>query len=598
MAGASLGTAYVQVVASAQGIKGSLTNALSGEASAAGTSAGSLLGGKLKSALIKAGIGTALMAGFKSAIAETGQLQQSYLGGIDTLYGEAAEKAREYARAAQEAGISQSNYAEQAVSFGAALKQAYGGDTSQALEAANKAILDMADNAAKMGTPLESIQQAYQGFAKQNYTMLDNLKLGYGGTKTEMERLLADAEEISGIHYDISNLGDVYDAIHVIQGKLELTGVAAEEAQSTLTGSFEGMKAAWMNLIGNIGLGENVEESMQTFTDAVSNYFFNNLIPTIGTIIKSLPTAIGSLLQTGLPQLAAAGMGLVKSLADGAKKQFPTMVSTMLTSLVGMSGKMLSGVSKFVDVGLKLIKSIADGIIKNIPTMIQTIPKIITNFANIINNNAPKIVAVGFHILKSLVTGIIKAIPLLISNLPQILKAFVAVFKAFQWANLGKLAVTGITKGIKALGGQLKSALTKPIQTAKDTIKKVVDKIKGFFPLKVGKIFTGLKVPHINVSGGSAPFGIGGKGKRPSISVSWHAKAMENPYLFSDATLFGAGEKGDEVLYGRSALMRDISEAVGGGATITNYITVNGADDPEDWAKRLVREMKLEMRSA
>ena len=598
MAGSTLGTAYVQVVASAQGIKGSLTNALSGEAAAAGTSAGSLLGGKLKSALIAAGIGTALVGAFKSAIDETGKLQQSYLGGLDTLYGEAADKAREYARAAQEAGISQSNYAEQAVSFGAALKQAYGGDTTQALEAANKAILDMADNAAKMGTPLESIQQAYQGFARGQYQLLDNLKLGYGGTKGEMERLLADAEKISGVHYDIDNLGDVYEAIHVIQGELGLTGVAAEEAQSTLTGSFEGMKAAWQNFIGNLGLGENIESSMQTLVDSISNFLFNNLIPTIGTIIQGLPTAIGTFLQAGIPQLITAGIDMVKALADGAKQQFPTMVSNMLNSLVGMSGQMLSGASKFVDVGLKLIKNIADGIINNIPTFIQTAPKIITNFANIINNNAPKIVAVGFGILKSLVVGIIKAIPLLISNLPQILKAFVAVFKAFQWVNLGKLAITGITKGIKALGGQLKAALSKPIETARETIKKVVDKIKGFFPLKIGKIFSNLKIPHISIKGGKAPYGIGGFGTAPKISVSWNAKAMENPYLFSNATLFGAGEKGDEVLYGRSALMRDISEAVGGGATITNYITVNGADDPEDWAKRLVRQMKLEMRSA
>lgn len=592
MAGPSLGTAYVQVVASAQGIKGSITNAISGEASSAGGKAGSLISGKIKGAIAAAGIGTALAAGFKAAIEETGQLQQSYLGGIDTLYGEAADKAREYARAAQEAGISQRNYSEQAVSFGAALKQAYGGDTTQALEAANKAILDMADNSAKMGTPLQSIQDAYQGFAKQNYTMLDNLKLGYGGTKTEMERLLADAQKISGVEYDISNLGDVYDAIHVIQGELGLTGVAAEEAKSTLTGSFEGMKAAWDNLIGNIGLGENVGESMQTFTDALSNYFFNNLIPTIGTIIQSLPSAFSAFMQTGMPQLVSAGMGLVKSLADGAKKQFPIMVNNLFTSLVGLSGKLLKGASKFVDVGLSLILNIANGIIKNIPTFIQTVPTIITNLANIINKNAPKIVSVGFTIIKNLVVGVVKAIPLLVQNFPKILQAAVAVFKAFQWANLGKLAVKGITKGIKALGNQIKTALTKPIQTAKDSIKKIIDKVKGFFPLSIGKIFSNLKIPHISIKGGKAPYGIGGFGTKPSISVSWHAKAMENPYLFSNATLFGAGEKGDEVLYGRSALMRDISEATGNGGEVIINLNYDASDDANDMLRDLVRGVK------
>lgn len=180
MAGPSLGTAYVQVVASAQGIKGSLTNALSGPATSAGSDAGSTFGSSFKKKLVAAGIGTAIVATFKSALSETGALQQSYLGGLDTLYGDAAEKAREYARAAAEAGISMNSFSEQAVSFGAALKQAYGGDETKAIEAANTAIMDMADNAAKMGTPLQSIQDAYQGFAKQNYTMLDNLS-EYGG---------------------------------------------------------------------------------------------------------------------------------------------------------------------------------------------------------------------------------------------------------------------------------------------------------------------------------------------------------------------------------------------------------------------------------
>lgn len=645
MAGPSLGTAYVQIVASAQGIRGAITKAVSGEAGTAGTKAGGLLAGKLKGAIAAAGIGAALVGGIRAAIAETGALQQSYLGGLDTLYGDAADKAREYARAAADAGISQNSFAEQAVSFGAALKQAYGGDATKAVEAANTAIMDMADNAAKMGTPLQSIQDAYQGFAKQNYTMLDNLKLGYGGTKTEMERLLADAEKLTGQKYDINNLGDVYEAIHVIQGELGLTGVAAEEAQNTLTGSFEGMKAAWDNLLGNIGLGENVEASMQKFTDAVSNYLFNNLIPTIGTIMQSLPTAISTFLQTGLPSLAASGMQIVQSLAQGAQNQFPQMFQSMLTSLVGMSSQLLSGASKFIDVGLSLIQSIAMGIINNIPTLIQTAPRIITNLANIINQNAPKIIAVGLSIIKALVVGLIKAIPVLIQNIPQIIQAIIAVFEAVNWLDVGKFVVSGIAKGLSAVGGlvktamgkvknfmlsplrtvqnfakgfvsgfkstfsfsgladkvkgvfnKIKSAITSPINSARDTVKKAVNKIKGFFPFNVGKIIN-LRTPSISLSTGSKTV-LGKTITYPSgFHVSWHDKAMNNPYLFSNATLFGAGESGDEVLYGRAALMRDIAEAAGGGATITNYITVNGAEDPEDWGRRLVRQMKQDMRS-
>lgn len=612
MAGPSLGTAYVQVVASADGIKGSLTKALSGEASAAGSSAGSLLGSNLKKALVAAGIGTALVSGFKAAIAETGSLQQSYIGGLDTLYGNAADKAREYARAAQEAGISQSNYSEQAVSFGAALKQAYGGDTSQALEAANKAILDMADNSAKMGTPLQSIQDAYQGFAKQNYTMLDNLKLGYGGTKTEMERLLADAQKISGVEYDINNLGDVYEAIHVIQGELGLTGVAADEAKNTLTGSFEGMKAAWANLLGNIGLGENVESSLGAFVDSASNYLFNNLIPTIGTIFKSLPTVISSFLGKGLPKLAKSGTKLIMNLAKGAQKEMPKMIKTLVKGITNMAKSFGSNIGTFINAGMKLIASLAQGLSKALPSLIAAVPKIVASIASGIAKKLPSILSTGVKIIVTLASGIIKAIPKLIASIPKIVTAITSAFAKVQWGTIGKNLIAKISSGLSSAVGKVKTVISKvisaitsplrtaistvktivgnikdkfsfsnlatkasnafnavknkiiePIQKARDKVKGIIDKIKGIFPLRIGKIFSNLKIPRIKISGGKAPYGIGGFGKKPSISVSWNKKAMENPYLFSNATLFGAGEAGDEMLYGRQALLNDISAASG-----------------------------------
>lgn len=565
MAGASLGTAYVQVVASAQGIKGSLTNALSGEASAAGSSAGSLLGGKIKGALLAAGIGTALVGVIKGALAEAGELQQSYLGGLDTLYGTAADKAREYARAAQEAGISQSNYAEQAVSFGAALKQAYGGDTTQALEAANKAILDMADNAAKMGTPLESIQQAYQGFARGQYQLLDNLKLGYGGTKGEMERLLADAEKISGVHYDIDNLGDVYEAIHVVQGELGLTGVAAEEAQSTLTGSFQGMKAAWDNLLGNLGLGENVESSMQTFSDAVSNYLFNNLIPTIGNILVGLPSAIATFIGTGLPQLISAGIGMIQSLATGIQEQLPTLIQQLVEGLTNWTASLGQNTGSMMSAGVSLITGLINGILGAIPQLINAIPVIITNLLTGFTQNLPRLIMSGFMIINSVLNGLIKAVPMLIASVPKIISGVVNAFRSVPWAQLGMQIIRMIARGLLNTISNIKTAVGKAKDAILNPIKKVVDKIKGFFPLSIGKIFSNLKIPHIKIKGGKAPFGIGGFGTAPKISVSWNAKAMENPYLFSNATLFGAGETGDEVLYGRSALMSDIAEASGSG---------------------------------
>lgn len=607
MAGPTLGTAYVQIVASAQGIKGSITNAISGEAATAGSKAGSVLGSKIKGALVAAGIGTALVAGLKSAIEETGALQQSYLGGLDTLYGNAAEKAREYARAAQEAGISQRNYSEQAVSFGAALKQAYGGDTTKAVEAANRAILDMADNAAKMGTPLQSIQDAYQGFAKGQYQLLDNLKLGYGGTKSEMERLLADAQKITGVQYDIDNLGDVYDAIHVIQGELGLTGVAAEEAKSTLTGSFEGMKAAWANLLGNIGLGENVESSMSAFVSSVSNYLFNNLIPTIGTIFKSLPKAVGAFIKSGLPQITKAGINLVKSLADGAQKQLPKLLTNLVNGISNLSKSFGSNLGSFINAGSKLILSVAQGLTKALPKLLQAAPKIITNIVAGIVRNLPKILATGVKLIATLTKGIIKAIPSLVSALPKVISGIKSAFSSVSWGKIGTQIIKGIAKGISSAISNIKSAINKAKSAITTPIKNAVNTVKGYFPFKIGKIFSSIKLPHFKVSGGKAPYGLFGKGTKPSISVTWNRKALNNPYMFNNATLFGAGEAGDEVLYGRNALMRDIAAASGGeidyerfGREVANALAAVGIEtivelDGKAIAKGTAKPMRQEI---
>lgn len=262
-----LGKAYVQILPSAEGISGRIRNLLEGPSEDAGESAGgkagSALAGAIGKAAVAAGIGKILKDSFEAG----GALEQSF-GGLDTIYGAAADEAKAFAVQAASAGISANSYAEQAVSFGAALKQAFGGDTTAAMEAANTAIMDMADNSAKMGTDIGSIQTAYQGFAKQNYTMLDNLKLGYGGTKEEMERLLARAQELSGVEYNIDNLGDVYSAIHVIQDELGLTGVAADEAKTTLTGSFGAMKASWENLMAALTTGNGMGSAMQSLGES------------------------------------------------------------------------------------------------------------------------------------------------------------------------------------------------------------------------------------------------------------------------------------------------------------------------------------------
>ena len=297
--------AYVQLIPSARGITGKIQSILDPEASAAGQSAGQSLGSSLVSVMTKviaaAGIGKA----FSAAISEGAALQQS-LGGVETLFKDSADKVKGYANEAYKTtGLSANAYMENVTGFSASLLQSLGGDTNKAAETANMAMIDMSDNANKMGTSMGSIQLAYQGFAKQNYTMLDNLKLGYGGTKQEMQRLLADAEKLTGVKYDINNLSDVYNAIHAIQENLDITGTTAKEAASTFSGSFESMKAAAQNVLGKLALGENILPSLHALLKTTSTFLFDNFLPMVGNIFSGL----GLVLTEGISQIASQLFG-------------------------------------------------------------------------------------------------------------------------------------------------------------------------------------------------------------------------------------------------------------------------------------------------
>lgn len=297
--------AYVQLIPSARGITGKIQSILNPEASAAGQSAGQSLGSSLVGVMTKviaaAGIGKA----FSAAISEGAALQQS-LGGIETLFKGSADKVKGYANEAYKTtGLSANAYMENVTGFSASLLQSLGGDTNKAAETANMAMIDMSDNANKMGTSMESIQMAYQGFAKQNYTMLDNLKLGYGGTKQEMERLLNDAQKLTGVKYDINNLSDVYSAIHAIQENLDITGTTAKEAASTFSGSFESMKAAAQNVLGKLALGENILPSLHALLKTTSTFLFDNFLPMIGNVFSGL----GLVLTEGISQIASQLFG-------------------------------------------------------------------------------------------------------------------------------------------------------------------------------------------------------------------------------------------------------------------------------------------------
>lgn len=349
MAGTELAKAYVQIIPSADGIKGKLSNALGGEASSAGDSAGKVagtsLGASIKKMIAAAGIGAAL----KSTITEGANLQQS-LGGIETLFKDSADKVIKNAQNAYlTAGLSANDYMETVTSFSASLLQGLAGDTNKAADVADMALTDMADNANKMGTSMDLIQNAYQGFAKQNYTMLDNLKLGYGGTKSEMERLLADATKITGIKYNLDNLSDVYEAIHVIQGELDITGTTSKEAASTLTGSFASMKSALSNVLGSLSLGEDIKPAMNGLLNSVKTFLFNNLIPMVGNILK----------------------GLVEYIADTVvNTDWIAVITQMLTSI---KEALVTGVETYFGADTTVLSSIFDSLISNIPVIAQTL---------------------------------------------------------------------------------------------------------------------------------------------------------------------------------------------------------------------------------
>ena len=268
----------------------------------------SVLGANIVSGALISGIqslGSAIKGVFATALDEGAKLQQSF-GGVDTLYTTAAESVKQYANAAASAGISANTYAEQAVSFGASLKQALGGDAVKAAQMADKAIMAMADNSAKMGTDIGSIQQTFQGFAKQNYTMLDNLKLGYGGTKEEMQRLLKDAsklEKAMGKKFDINNFADIVEAIDLVQQELGVAGVAAEEARTTFSGSFAAMKASASNFLANLTLGEDIGPSLKALISSTSTFLLGNFLPMVGNIMRQLPQAIDTALAEAGPKI-------------------------------------------------------------------------------------------------------------------------------------------------------------------------------------------------------------------------------------------------------------------------------------------------------
>ena len=437
-----LGQAYVQVIPSAKGIGGMLKKSMGGDFDSAGQSLGTSLGSKIKKALIAAGIGKAL----KTAIFEGAKLEQS-LGGVETLFKGSAGRVKQYAsQAFKTAGMSANEYMENVTSFSAAMISSLGGNTKKAAQLSNQAITDMSDNANKMGSDISMITQTYQSLARGQYQMLDNLKLGYGGTKGEMQRLLNDAEKLTGKKYDISNFSDVTQAIHAIQTEMGITDTTAKEAASTISGSFNMMKASAKDFLGNLTLGRDVSKSMENLV-ASTGTFLSNLLPALGNIAKGLVNVIG----TTFPQLFSQ---IGKSL--GAN--MPGLISKGLSMITQFTASLRNNAGKFISAGMDMLLKLAQGFARSMPVLIQKIPQIVTNIAGIINDNAPKVLATGVKIIITLAKGLIQAIPTLIANIPQILRAMWNAFTAFNWISLGGTLVSSIGGAIKGGAGTLFSA--------------------------------------------------------------------------------------------------------------------------------------------
>lgn len=467
--GIELAKAYVQIVPSAEGIQGKITEALGGEPAAAGDAAGQSLGaqlvGTLKNVIVAAGIGKII----SDSINMGGALQQS-LGGVETLFKDSADTVKAYAaQAYKTVGLSANDYMEQTTSFAASLLSSVSQDTQAAADLANMAMVDMADNSNKMGTSMQDIQNAYQGFAKQNYTMLDNLKLGYGGTQAEMQRLLKDAEKISGVHYDLGNLADMYSAIHVIQKEMDITGTTAKEASTTLTGSFAAMKAAAENVLADWSTGADLTAPLQGLVETAQTFLVGNLLPMIGNVLAGIP----ELVYTLVPEILQSGTQLVTSLAEGFTQGIPDFLSNALPQLLQFTEELRANAGVFVDAGLNLITQLINGLIAGLPDLIAYVPDIIINICGIINDNMPKILAEGVSIIVQLVVGIVKAVPDLLANWKKILQAVLSVISAINWLNIGKNILTGVANGVKSMGTSMLNAFKGGFSSALAWIKSL-----------------------------------------------------------------------------------------------------------------------------
>ena len=465
----------------------------------------------------------------KSALDSVGQLEQN-VGGVETLFGDAADAVIASAdRAYQTAGMSANDYMSTVTSFSASLLQSLGGNTEEAAKVADMAIIDMADNANKMGTSMDMIQNAYQGFAKQNYTMLDNLKLGYGGTKTEMERLLADAEKLTGVKYDINNLNDVYQAIHAVQEEMGITGTTAKEAASTLEGSMASAKAAWDNFMNGSGDADQLADAFATAADNIVKNLaeiiprFAETLPALGgAIIAQIPGLVAAI----VPAVLSAGQSVLKQLQDavldfdfagtadkvvqmitgfiegdglgslldtlvtiftgivnGISSMLPSLLPALIELISYVVTSLLDQLPAILDCALELILGLAQGILAALPVLIEALPEVISSIVEFLISAVPQIIDAGIELLMALVDALPVIIDALVDALPQIIKATVTALIA---------AAPQIAKaGIKLLGALIEAIPVIVVELAEavpDIVAAIID-VLAELPGLIGEVF-------------------------------------------------------------------------------------------------------------
>ncbi len=427
---------------------------------------------------------------------------EQLIGGVETLFGNSAPVVEEYAnKAYQTAGMSANEYMETVTSFSASLLQSLNNDTEKTAEVSDMAVRDMSDNANKMGTSMESIQNAYQGFAKQNYTMLDNLKLGYGGTKEEMERLLADASAISGVDYDISNLNDVYQAIHTIQGEIGITGSTTAEATKTISGSISAMQSAWSNLISGLANGNaDMKTLVGNLVDSAITSL-DNILPAIDGIvngaIEALPLIITKITEN-LPRFMQLGVGILNSLITGIQSNLPLIISSVFEILTTLTTTLLENLPVILEMGIQIIISLVQGIAESLPTLIPQIVDAVILMTETLIDNIDLLINAGIQLIMGLSQGLINALPILIDKIPVLIDKLIQALTS----NLPKLMEMGVTLNV-----QLGLGLIKAIPQLISKIPQIIGSIVSGF----GNYMDSMKEVGLNLI----------KGLWNGISDSW-----------------------------------------------------------------------------